>query len=113
MTHEEYALSLYLQAPQAPLREWQIVFYFYAVVHAVNHALYGGVEVAWSHDHTKRELEMDSHKTLRALLFKYRALRRDSEIARYKPWLHPMSNNKLSYASAASKELLAACGLVV
>jgi hypothetical protein len=113
MTHEEYTLSLHHQASQAPSVEWQLVFYFYAVVHAVNHALYGGVDVAWSHDHIKRELEMDSHKTLRTLLFKYRALRRDSEVARYKPWLHPMSNNKLSYASAVSREILAACGLVV
>jgi hypothetical protein len=113
MTHEEYCIQLYANALSAPTDEWRIILYFYSAVHAANHALYGGVNVSWSQDHQRRELDMDGHKLLRTRLGKYRRLRQDSEIARYKPWLHPLPPEKVITAQTIAKEIAIACGIVV
>ena len=111
MTHAEYASELLAAAGGVPSVEWRTVFFFYAVVHAVNHVLYGGVDVTWSHDHKRRELDMDTHRTLRPLLAKYRMLRRWSEDARYRPWLHPMPPTISLEAERIARRLLLECGI--
>lgn len=113
MTHAEYATLLFSSAGGVPSVEWRVVFHFYAVVHAVNHALYGGVDVSWSHDHRRRELDMDGHRALRSLLIKYRQLRRWSEDARYRPWTHPMPAAIATEAERITRRLLSECGVPI
>ena len=113
MTHAEYAVQLWTSAPKMPDACWQVVGFFYAAVHGVNHALFGGADVNWSHDHGKREFEMDRHQRLRPLLGKYRALRKESEVARYKPWQHPFNAARTANARNLAAEVLQACGIEI
>ena len=111
MTHAEYAMALLLSASQQASNEWAIVQYFYAAVHAVNHQLYGGANVDWAQDHFKRELDMRGHRLLRTKFGAYRDLKRLSEDARYRPWLHPMAADKVGRSVSVAKDILRACGL--
>lgn len=111
MTHAEYASDLFSAAGGVASVEWRVVFFFYAVVHAVNHTVYNGVDVSWSHDHKRRELDMDAHRTLRPLLVKYRQLRRWSEDARYRPWTHPMPATLAAESERIARRILGECGV--
>lgn len=111
MTHAEYAVALLSMSTGMASVEWRIVLLFYASVHAMNHALYGGVDVSWSHDHGRREADVDRDKTLRTLLVRYRQLRRWSEDARYRPWTHPMPPTMATAAERIARHILGQCGV--
>ena len=111
MTHAEYSIKLLAEAPTASMPAWSVVLYFYAAVHAVNHALYGGVDVVWSHDHSKRELDMRGSKRLKTVVQKHRILKRWSEDARYRPWTHASLLPYVANAERLAREVMIACGL--
>jgi hypothetical protein len=113
MTHADYARTNFLLAPAAPSKEWRIVLLFYAAVHAANHVIYRGADVNDRYDHDKRGIDIEKHTTLKTYSRKYRELRRMSEVARYKPFLHPLPEAQVVYAESISRNFLGLCGISV
>lgn len=110
-THKQVALDNFKNADDAPTTEWSITMYFYAAVHAVNHAIHGKNLAPMDYRHEQRRLDIQSKPSLISIGGQYAALEALSQEARYLPQSHPMPLPKKDHARNLAQVVLQAAGL--
>jgi hypothetical protein len=112
MRHEEVARRNFEHAGTAKPPEWRVTMFFYAVVHAANHVLFGGADVRQPYSHDARTLDIERHTELKKIARQYRELLRLSKTARYKAWEIPLIESQISYAETLARDFLTFCKLL-
>ena len=111
-THGDLAIENYKHATIAPSNAWGITMYFYAGVHAVNHAIFGARFAPSDFDHRRRR---EWVRLSWALVDRvtYKDLEETSRIARYHAQQHPLPEVAVRDAKKACEDVLQRAGITL
>lgn len=117
-THEDLARANHAQAsaPDGPVPlglDWRVTMYFYAAVHAVNHAQFAGQLAPQSYRHEQRRVDVQHHPVLRHVARQYTRLEDLATMARYLPAMHPITDSQVRAARLWSTEILKRAGVEI